>query len=211
LSAADELRELSPLLAGLPKTLPYSVPEGYFDANLASLPFVYGNEASALLGAIGKTMPYAVPQGYFENLPQQVLAHVATPKAKVVPLFARTWMRAAVAAAIGGVMFIGGYRLLNSNENEEARAGLSRPDTTRNMVAKTSPSVVQEIKTASTAELDAFIKSVPVNTEKTAKNDIVSPKKNGKVSKMLQNVSVKEIDAFLDQLPSGEEDLALID
>jgi len=212
-SAADELRELSPLLAGLPRELPYTVPAGYFEQTIAGLPSVFSDETSVILEAADKAMPYVVPQGYFENLAGQVLTKVAPRQAKVVPFFARTWMRAAVAAVIGGVMFIGGYRLLNSTENEEATASTSQPaDTTQRMVAKTRlSSVAQDIKKASTAELDAFIKSVPLEVAKTPKTKTASSTEHGEVKELLQNVSVKEMDAFLEQLPTGDDELAVID
>ena len=214
LSAADELRELSPLLAGLPRVLPYTVPVGYFEENIAGLPFIFESEASVVLDSIDKAMPYAVPQGYFENVAEQVLTNVAPQKAKVVPFFARTWMRAAVAAVIGGVMFIGGYRLLNSTENEEATASTPRhADTTQRQLAqaKKPSTATQAIQKASTADLDAFINSVPLNVEKLSKTKSAAPAEQGEVKELLQNVSVKEMDAFLEQLPTGDEELAVID
>lgn len=212
-SAAVELQGLSPFLASLPKTLPYTVPEGYFASTIASLPFLFADETSVVLDVVGKELPYTVPRGYFENLPKDVLQRVASPKGKVVPLFARSWMKAAVAAVIGGVMFIGGYRLLNSTENEESTARTSQPaDSTQYWLAKNeNAKVTQEIKTASTAELNAFIKSVPLNMDKL-KEEKPKPAAGEKdVKDLLKNVSVNEMDDFLEQIPTGDEDLAVID
>ena len=211
LSPADELQELSPLLAGISKQMPYSLPAGYFDENMATLPFLTGETESMVLKAIGKELPYTVPQGYFENLPEQVLEKLSSPKAKLVPLFARRWMRAAVAAVVGGVMLIGGYRLLNTQENEEPAAeNRQLADTTGKMVASNNQSsVVQDIKQASTEELDAFIKSVPLNTGKISAV-VAKQTDQKKVKELLKDVSVKEIDNFLEQLPSADADLATI-
>lgn len=211
-SAANELQELSPLLAGLSRQMPYTVPEGYFADNLAALPSFNQETESEVLSAIGKAMPYTVPQGYFEALPQQVLAKLSRPSAKVVPLFARRWMRVAAAAVVGGVMLVGGYRLLNQRENEEPTAATYRqPDTTGKLVAKAEkPSVTQDISKASTEDLDAFIKSVPLNQRKL-QGKASQPATQGEVKDLLKDVSEKEIDNFLDQLPTADEDLAIID
>src|SRR5947209_8509818 len=93
-TAQTELRELSPLLHGLQKTMPYDVPSSYFEENLHHLPFKEIKDDSPILAAAGKGLPYLVPADYFDALPTQVLAKVSVPKVKVVPLFARGWMRA---------------------------------------------------------------------------------------------------------------------
>jgi hypothetical protein len=212
LSAAAELQQLSPFLAGLSKEMPYTLPAGYFEENMTNLPFLTRKEESVVLAAIGKELPYTVSQGYFENLPEQVLEKVSPPKAKVVPLFARKWMRAAVAAVVGGVILFGGYHLLNAPGDEETTANAYRPaDTTATLVAKNErPSVVQDIKKASNEELDAFIKSVPLNTVNISKQTATNTDKK-EVKELLKDVSVKEIDNFLEQLPATDEDLASID
>jgi hypothetical protein len=206
-AAADELKELSPLLASLSKEMPYSLPAGYFEENLSALPCFAEEIKSPVLAAIGKHLPYGTPQGYFENLPQQVLAKVAQPKAKVVPLFARTWMRVAVAAVMGGVIFLSGYQYFNSAGDGQV-ASQQPVDTSKNWVAKNDHPVVQDIKKASTKELEEFINTVPVTPqEKTT----AGPTEKTEVKNRLKDVSVKEIDAFLEQLPAVDDELALID
>ncbi len=75
----QELRELNSVLAGRPKTLPYRLPAGYFDA----LPEAILNRAksenagdeistlSPLLAGMNKKMPYSTPEGYFEQLSER--------------------------------------------------------------------------------------------------------------------------------------------
>lgn len=211
-SAASELEALSPLLASLPKKLPYSVPDSYFNDNAASFPFLLEEEESPVLAAIGKTMPYTVPQGYFERVPEQVMAKVFRPKAKVVPFFSRTWAKAAVAALIGGVVFIGGYRLLNNRPEAVPAATAQRPaDTTENLVAGTTGGgVTQYIQNTSTEELDAFMKTVPVYPA-TLQSAALAPAEKTEVKEWLKDVPETDIEAFLAELPTADEELMVID
>src|SRR5206468_8946549 len=102
--------DLSPLLAGIPREMPYSVPAGYFSRTLEDLPALTGEEhASSILASIRKTMPYEVPSGYFEQLPGKILALLSRQQARVVPILSRKWMRMAVAAMVGGIICISGY------------------------------------------------------------------------------------------------------
>ena len=117
-SAASELQQLSPFLAGLSRQMPYAVPQHYFEQNLSNLSLITAEERSEVLEAIGRQMPYSVPEGYFHRLPDQILANLVRPKAKVVPFFSRTWARAAAAAAIIGAVIFGGYQLLNAPEGD---------------------------------------------------------------------------------------------
>lgn len=210
-TAADELQELSPLLAKISKTGPYILPEGYFEENLSVLP-PFTKEESPVLAAIGKTFPYQVPQGYFEHLPQQIVTGVIRPKARVVPFFSRTWLKVAAAAVIGGAIILGGYQLLNDSTNEPPTAlTYTTGDTTENLVAKNeTPTVVQEIKNVSTEDLDAFINTVPLNKAKlqTTASSTVERKE---VKELLKDISATELDAFLEQLPTADADLFVID
>ena len=149
-----ELSELSPLLAGLTKATPYSVPSSYFEENLQGLPFRQSELDSPVLAATGKDVPYQVPPDYFNGFPAQVLAKVSAPKAKVVPLFARTWMRVASAAVVGGALMVGGLQLFGGKQNGNETAN-QPADTASAYVAQAKPAIVQEIKKASTKDLVA--------------------------------------------------------
>lgn len=207
-TAAEELNELSPLLASLSKQMPYKLPAGYFEDNLLALPAFMQESESPVLAAVGKELPYTVPQGYFDQLPQQVLAAVSQPKGNVVPLFKRTWMRAAVAAVMGGVIFLSGYQYFNSGGDRQT-AEQQPVDTSKNWMAKNEHPVVKDIEKASTRDLEEFINTVPVAPQEKA--TAAKPAEKAEVKELLKDVSVKEIDAFLEQLPTNDEDLALID
>ena len=75
-SAQDELTELSPLLAGIPKSIPFSIPEGYFQSNLESIPGLKGDEDSVVLIEAGKNMK--------SSLPSKKYALLAFPNRSVV-------------------------------------------------------------------------------------------------------------------------------
>ena len=76
-----ELEEISPVVAQLNATLPYQVPEVYFEtlstvimARIAA----GGNEENSLLQVAGKSMPQDVPAGYFDTLADSILTKIKT-------------------------------------------------------------------------------------------------------------------------------------
>lgn len=76
----QELRGLESKLADMPRTMPYEVPEGYFDAlPAAMLDAVKAEHATEPVLNLPKGMPYEVPAGYFEGLTNSVLAQVDEP------------------------------------------------------------------------------------------------------------------------------------
>ena len=175
--AGAELRELSPLLAGMPKSMPFAVPEGYFATPLPSL-----------LDSLGRTVPYAVPAGYFESLPEVLLAQVAPrQEAKLVRMRPRR-VRMAAAAVLAGALAVGGWlyesRTPASNPDAVVQAGLKTvPDqaleeflqtadpATASNVAQVSTSrndVRSMLHDVSVKEMDAFLDQVPVEDDPLA-------------------------------------------
>ncbi|MBL7681951.1 MAG: hypothetical protein JNK00_01225 [Flavipsychrobacter sp.] len=76
----QELRGLGSKLADMPRTLPYEVPTGYFDAFAGGIMhFVQADAADEPLLQLPKTMPFEVPDGYFDSLTGEVLAKVNEP------------------------------------------------------------------------------------------------------------------------------------
>jgi hypothetical protein len=184
-SAMEELMQLSPFLAGIPKKMPYAVPENYFLSNIESLKaFTSENEDSLVLSFIDKEMPYEVPTGYFANVPEQVLGKVSNGGAKVVPIQKRKWMRLAVAAAIIGIMAVSGFFYFNNRGNSGT---ISDP--------------VTAVKKASTEELNDFINATAVTDDKSQ----VTVNNNLKEKKLFADVSDKELNDFLDQMPTDDE------
>jgi hypothetical protein len=192
-TAAGEISELSPLLAGISRTMPYVLPSNYFQTTIEELPFLTGEDPkSAILALVERVTPYKVPSGYFIDLPDGVLNKVSTPKAKVIPIVRRRWMRLVAAAVVTSIISLSGYFYFSQ----------------RNAVNVDRP-IAQQLKNVSTKELDEFIKTADITTAST---ETVQAKVAGKteVQKMLTDVSDKELDAFLAQVPTDDEDLLVI-
>lgn len=186
----DELSELSPLLASIPRKMPYSVPEGYFNTDLDPLSLVKEEKDTALLSLIERVTPYEVPFGYFEEFPEKMLRKLGKQEGKVVRMGAsRRWMRFAVAAVTAGIITVSGIAYFRSG----------------NTVAVDNPQwVTKQLKGVSDKELNEFVNTVsPVQSSSA----IAVNKKDGEeVKKLLKDVPDNELQAFLDQMP--EEELA---
>ncbi len=184
-SARSEIAELSPLLAGLSRNMPYSVPAGYFQTTVAELPILTAEDPpSAILSLVERVTPYAVPAHYFDNLPESVLNKIA-PKARVVPMIRRKWMRLA-AAVLTGVIALSGYFYFSHKSEFDA----NKP-------------IASQLKNVSIKELDAFINTTDITSSNTETVQVQSAAQM-EVEKMLKDVSDKELDAFLRQMPADD-------
>jgi hypothetical protein len=181
-SPEQEISELSPLLAGISKKLPFSVPENYF----SSLePLIREDELPAVLKYIGKEMPYEVPLDYFEQFAGQVKA--ALKPAKLVSM-GRRWSQMAMAATVTGIMAVGGLIYFGNNKSAPS--------------VESPAWVTAKLNNVSDKGLDEFIIAADADTDhKLARNEV----KSQEVKTMLSDVTVNEMDAFLDQLPDDEE------
>lgn len=191
-TAADELQMLSPLLAAIPKQNPYSVPADYFQRTATDLPLLTKEETvPSFLSEAGKRLPYAVPSGYFENLPDQILAKAARPKAKVISINYTRWMRTAVAAVIIGIVAVSGV-LYFSNRNN----GIDPTKYPEAWVAK-------KLQNVSNRALDEFIRTADVSGSGLVQNKPA----NQEVRQLLHDVSNQELDAFLHTVHVEDEEL----
>src|SRR6516164_5402449 len=82
LTILAELREISPLVAGISPVTPYMVPQGYFEGfsnlvlqrvKLQEDPIAELADLSPLLSSITRQVPYRVPENYFSELSDQAL------------------------------------------------------------------------------------------------------------------------------------------
>jgi hypothetical protein len=116
LSSADELKEISFILAGINKTNPFQLPEKYFEELPSSILSETGIEKiPAVLNNLQFIQPFEVPQGYFENLPAAILNEAQqTQRAKVVSLKKpAVFIRYAAAAVITGALALGVFKYAN--------------------------------------------------------------------------------------------------
>lgn len=198
----NELAEIAPSLLEARKSLTYRAPAGYFEENLQNLDFVFAEPKSPVLDLIEKKMPFDVPAGYFQNL------EVAPPvpqQAKVVPMRTRV-MRWAAAAAIIGILSLAGYNYFQ--QDQEAAYAANR-DTAAGQTAVVVKDA--ELETAlnqvSLNELETFIE----NVETPAKKQVTASKASSSIEKELRDIPMQDLEMFLDQVPTGDEELALID
>ena len=193
-SAAEEINSLSPLLAGISRTMPYTVPSAYFQTTLDELPFLTSEDPqSAILALVERVTPYEVPLGYFANLPQQILDKVTEPKAKVVSMAGRKWMRWAVAGVVTGIIGLSGIFYFSQKDK-----GLDA-----------SKPIAQQLKNVSTKELEEFIKTADI-TATNNETAQTSGKGHTEVRRLLNDVSDKDLESFLNQVPTEDEDLLVI-
>lgn len=206
--AASELNDLSPLLAGVSKTMPFSVPSSYFEKNLQTTPALEEEIESTVFAAVGKTLPYGVPENYFDNLPEQVLAKVRKPEAKVVPMYRRTWMRVAAAVIVTGGLVFGGLQIFSNKQqqNSDSLAATTQKNTNVQVADNKAP-VVQEIKKVSTKDLEEFVKSVPITAAAPKKE----PPSKTETKELLKDVSVNEMENFLAAVPQPDDELSATD
>lgn len=193
INAHDEIAQLSPLLAGISRTTPFTLPADYFKANLDALPVYSEEETSKVLDAVGKDMPYYVPSGYFEGIAESVMRDVKPQQGKVVNMNARNWMRMAAAAVVAGVITISGIIYFSGKQD----------------IAVDNPQwVAKKLQNVSDRELEDFVKTTDVALVTIGPLKFKT-NRTGDVKKLLQDVSDNELDAFLQQLPSDDGDFVL--
>lgn len=72
----NELKELSPLIAGLEKVNIFTVPVGYFDSVSGDIIASLQEENSSLINSVSGQPTFDVPSGYFDGLADTVLAKI---------------------------------------------------------------------------------------------------------------------------------------
>ena len=196
-SPYDELNELSEVLAAIPKKMPYTVPENYFSGFTQTVPgLVKEDDLPEVLQTISRKMPNTVPAGYFDGLAPTVLAKVTKPAAKVVSFNRPRLLRIAAAAVVTGIIAISsiasfGNRSSSIDPNQASEAW-----------------VATKLQDVSNQALDEFISTV----DATGSSQTLATSGNGRtvVRTMLQDVPVSELEAFLEEVPTANDELYLI-
>lgn len=70
-----ELASMGSILVDAPQTMPYQVPQGYFN-NLAPEIADQIQLSEGALTDLPKQLPFSVPEGYFQSLPQSILQKI---------------------------------------------------------------------------------------------------------------------------------------
>jgi hypothetical protein len=205
--AKEELEYLSPLLSNVSKTMPYSVPVGFFqdfvDSVMKKLNENVNHQTSKeeieslspLLSSLKNKNPYSVPAGYFDTLETTVQKR----EAKVISITKRRWYRMAIAAAIIGIVAITGLLLIN-----RGKSGVDYDPHTwvqKNVINKVSDEKINEFVTLVTPE------------ESQKPSDENEAATQAEVKELMKDVSQKEIDDFLNDaiaLESNDDADALL-
>jgi len=77
-----EIKEIAPVLASIPKEVPFTVPANYFD-DLSDI--ISKNVIATELAAIPKENPFTVPANYFEVLPEMIAMNIAATRLEGIP------------------------------------------------------------------------------------------------------------------------------
>ena len=188
-NSTEEWETLSPVLAAIPKKMPFTVPENYFQT--LDLPD-FTEPVAPLLAEISRSMPYGVPAGYFENLDRNVRNRIRKPGAPVVSMTSRI-VRYAAAAVVAGLVVTGGIFYFNGN---------GALDPTRQSEAW----VAQKLEKVSNSELETFINTADVNPN----GRDLAGQSSREVRNLLSDVSTSELEAFLNEVPTDNEELSVI-
>lgn len=189
LTASEEVESLSPLLAGLSKKTPFSLPAGYFETLMPAV--TSGNmeelepATSPLLQSLRNSNPYRVPAGYFDSFAEDVVKQVQPAgKARVIPFgFGRNISRYAVAASIAALVAVSAWIYQHPS------------------AVNITPGALADIKNISNRELQDFIdKNTFILPESNATPlDDIKPED---VKTMLTGVTDEELQKFLEQQPN---------
>jgi hypothetical protein len=194
-SVIDELAELSPVLAGLSKKIPFSVPENYFLSLANEVPVLIGNEKlPSIFAELDKKLPYQVPTGYFDDLATEILAKKNHKPAKVISINRSRWMKVAAAAIVLGIIALSSILYFNNNS---AIDPAKQPEAW----------MAKKLKGISDQALEEFVNAADINTNYQLAQTLAQ---TAEVRTMLKDISTSELDAFLSAVPADDEELFII-
>lgn len=208
----------------LPKNQPFAVPEGFFnqfsDQVIGRIKQqeneVYQEleQIAPLLNKISKQNIYTVPQGYFSKSLVPDLVSIQQEKPKVIPMLkpVHSFRKYAMAAALTGIMAIGGWLLLNNNSTDNiavtnaAASGVTsqqKDEVLTKALASTTYKeakqldVKEEVNKIHQAELDGYLQTIP----KTFSGNFAVNDESINVENSLEVINTEEISNYMDDLP----------
>ena len=193
-NAKEELEILSPMLCGISKVMPLTVPSGYFE-NLSEKMMIAVREhadyqtrdeeitaLSPLLSKISRKSPYQIPEDYFENLSTSITKREET---KVIFIARRKWYRFAAAAAMIGIIILGGLLFI-----------IQKPiDPNKNPQAWVEKNIEKKV---SQRQVDDFVNLAKGDEDLKDLNDNDAVKSED-IKELMKDVSEKEIQEFLNE------------
>ena len=153
----QELNEISPLVAGIPKSNPYAINEGYFDSNMLDLLKITGNGSPYLVpenyfenlsintslhdseslelaenqtGFNTHETPYQVPENYFQNFEKNLMSQLSDQSQKGALVRMNKWIKWSAAACMAGLLGWALFFSINkNNQNDEWRMSWNEAQT----------------------------------------------------------------------------------
>lgn len=119
----QELEQLSPVIASIPKNNLLTIPNGYFDNILDNILELIKNDPKAELEGLAPTLSslpkeniFAVPDGYFDKQP--FIPKILKNEAKIIPIKPKRKLKQAWLVAASVILLIGlGIPWWKSNNN----------------------------------------------------------------------------------------------
>lgn len=187
-NATVELRHLSPLLAGISKVAPYSVPAGYFDTLDIAATVAEGAtaahelaELSPLLSGLKKENPYSVPSGYFNEVK---VPEAAKPAARVIAMGGRKIFRYAAAAVVTALVVISGFVFFGNNKIDPAERSYAW--------------VEKNLTKVSTDDIDEFAELTEYGAIAMAESKSTSAELN-EIRELVRDVPESELQEFVEE------------
>ncbi len=131
-TAANELAEISPLLAGIKKVNPFQAPANYFEQAPSDAMAIVGEEKIPdVLKHINKLQPYQVPAGYFDSVAANIVSKAKEKSgAKLIAMPGRRFdvMKYAAAAVFTGMVALGVYNYAGKMTDNKIDAPVAMDD-----------------------------------------------------------------------------------
>ncbi len=195
---ATELVEMAPLLHSLPRSMPFTVTDGYFEElpakmlALVSIPEEAQQELetlSPILATLKKQTPYTIPDNYFDSLTEEKKEERATPVISMGK--SRKWLRYAAAATV--IAFVSFTAIFISNRNSSVEPATNSYAWIEKNTKKINATEIDEV-----LKLAGEVKSDTIPTDARELRD---------VSELVRTISDKEIQQFLNAITiDGDDD-----
>lgn len=187
-SVDNELHVISSVLAHVPRTNPYTVPQSYSVTNTSlSVSVKEVIERSKEL-----SVPYDVPPGFFDNFPKKVISLLGKENTSGIHFSIvqpKKWLRYGWAAIIAGLLLTTGLTWYQSSIAIDP-------------VQKPYAWMQKTMKKVSTDDLSGFIDMASAE-DKTSTTSINNAT-HEQVKELLNTVSEKDVEQFLQEVESLE-------
>ena len=199
---SSELASLSQDVAQLPKSIPLSLPQDYFESFPTRLMDTILNEGSEqdltelspLLKSLKHENPYTIPEGYFNNLKVEIPGN----QAPVIGMKrVGSWVKYAAAACLLGV--IATVFFVSKTDNGNQLAGL--PKEAETFQQKISPDAIamylEEMDNLSVAETNE-------NEQVDTASNLLVDMSRETIKEILQEIPDKDISLYMNQDGLGD-------